>query len=143
MIKAIKTLIYGDQVLREANLPYHERKAGVDFRASFSIANPACYGNSVPTGTPERQLMLLFIKNARDIKAEINFALEDLPKYDIWTDYYIEDGWPYSGFRFATMVESYCYEKDIQTNKLPETPTFTYWEPKDVHFLRMPDGKSY
>jgi len=63
MIKAIKTLIYGDQVLREKNLPYHLRKAGVDFKASFSIDNPACYGNSVPTGTPERQLMLFLLKN--------------------------------------------------------------------------------
>lgn len=57
--------------------------------------------------------MLYFIKDARDKTSELNFAVEDLPKYDIWTDYYIEDAWPRTGFRFATMVENYCFEKHI------------------------------
>lgn len=143
MIKAIKTLIWGDQALREASLPYHKRKAGIDYKAPFSIANPACYGNSVPTGNPDREFMLLFIKNSRNKESELNFALEDLPKYDYWTDYYIEDGWPRTGFRFATMVESYCYEKDIQTNQLPTEPTFVFWEPTNVRFAIMDEGKVY
>ena len=113
MIKAIKTLIWGDQALREASLPYYKRKPGLDYKAPFSIANPACYGKSVPTGTPDREFMLYFIKDSRDKVSELNFALDDLPKYDIWSDFYIEDAWPRTGFRFATMVESYCYEKHI------------------------------
>ena len=113
MIKAIKTLIYGDQALREASLPWHLRKAGIDYKAPFSIANPACYGKSVPTGTPDREFMLFLIKDARDKRSELSFAVESLPKYDIWTDYNIEDAWPRNGFRLATMVENVCYEKDI------------------------------
>jgi hypothetical protein len=115
MLKAIKTLIFGDQVAREAALPYHLRQPGPDHVATFSISNPACYGRSEPTGTPSKDFILFFFKfKMNEMHAsEIEFALESLPKYDIWTDYYIEEAWPSSGFRRADMVESYCYEKDI------------------------------
>jgi hypothetical protein len=84
--------------------------------------------------------MLFFIKDSSDKRSELNFAIEDLPKYDLWTDYYVEDAWPRNGFRLSTMVESYCYEKDIQTNKEPSKPTFTYWEPTNVRYIIFDAG---
>jgi len=73
----------------------------------------------------------------------MNFIEEDFHKYDYWMDYYIEDGWPRTGFRFADMVESYCYEKHILTNELPDKPTFTYWDAKNVTYFLFDEGKVY
>jgi hypothetical protein len=47
-------------------MPYHYRTPGPDYVPGFSIVNPNCFGKSVPTGDPSKEILLVMIKNQND-----------------------------------------------------------------------------
>lgn len=64
---------------------------GPNYKPPFTIANPACYGVSVPVEGYEPQNMVVAMINTKKDMDAWNFAKNDLPKYkDIIPEYVYE-----------------------------------------------------
>ena len=95
MLNWLWTSLFSSSSVRETPM------FGPDYRPAFSIYNPQCYGEShqIEGHSEYTPMVIAMINSKKDVEA-INFAREDLPKYDILYDYVYYTSFPASALRF-------------------------------------------